>query len=41
VSWRPSGGRFDDAYSLADEALYAATRSGRNQVVRAADHATA
>src|SRR5260370_26206131 len=20
VSWRPSGGRFDDAYSLADEA---------------------
>ncbi|KAA9152248.1 GGDEF domain-containing protein [Delftia sp. BR1] len=41
VSWRPSGGRFDEAYSLADEALYAAKRSGRNQVVRAADHATA
>jgi diguanylate cyclase (GGDEF)-like protein len=41
VSWRPAGGRFDDAYGLADDALYAAKRGGRNQVVRAADHAPA
>ena len=37
VSHLSRGGRFDDAYGLADEALYAAKRSGRNQVVRAAD----
>ena len=37
VSHFSRGGRFDDAYGLADEALYAAKRSGRNQVVRAAD----
>ncbi len=41
VSWRAQGGSFDDAYGLADEALYAAKRSGRNRVVRAAEHATA
>jgi len=32
VSWAPSGGKFDDAYNQADEALYQAKRSGRNQV---------
>ena len=36
VSWLPCGSCFDDAYSLADEALYAAKRGGRNQVARAA-----
>ncbi|MBT3066943.1 GGDEF domain-containing protein [Rhodoferax sp. U11-2br] len=35
VSWFPAGGRFDDAYNLADEALYQAKRNGRNQVARA------
>ncbi len=37
VSWAPSGGRFDDAYNLADEALYLAKRGGRNQVARASE----
>ena len=36
VSWLPSGHCFDDAYDLADQALYAAKRAGRNRVVRAA-----
>lgn len=35
VSWAPCGGSFDDAYALADEALYTAKRGGRNQVARA------
>ncbi|MFZ4289733.1 GGDEF domain-containing protein [Variovorax sp. HJSM1_2] len=35
VSWLPQGGSFDNAYNLADEALYVAKRGGRNQVVRA------
>ncbi|MBV8122681.1 MAG: GGDEF domain-containing protein [Burkholderiaceae bacterium] len=35
VSWLPQGGGFDEAYTRADEALYAAKRAGRNQVVRA------
>jgi diguanylate cyclase (GGDEF)-like protein len=33
VSWAPLGGKFDDAYNQADEALFTAKRSGRNQVV--------
>ena len=37
VSQLSRGGSFDDAYGLADEALYVAKRSGRNQVVRAID----
>jgi diguanylate cyclase (GGDEF)-like protein len=35
VSWSPRGASFDQAYARADEALYAAKRNGRNQVVRA------
>lgn len=35
VSQLPRGGCFDDAYGLADEALYVAKRGGRNQVVQA------
>ena len=35
VSWLPRGSSFHDAYCQADEALYAAKRAGRNQVVRA------
>ena len=34
VSWAPCGGKFDDAYNQADEALYSAKRGGRNQVAR-------
>lgn len=34
VSWAPCGGKFDDAYNQADEALYQAKRGGRNQVAR-------
>lgn len=32
VSWMAQGGDFDHVYGLADEALYVAKRSGRNQV---------
>jgi diguanylate cyclase (GGDEF)-like protein len=39
VSWMPCGGNFDDAYGLADEALYVAKRGGRNQVAIAASQA--
>ena len=35
VSCLPRGGSFDEAYTRADEALYAAKRAGRNQVVQA------
>lgn len=35
LSWMPRGACFDQAYALADEALYAAKRGGRNQVARA------
>nr|WP_315430105.1 GGDEF domain-containing protein [uncultured Albidiferax sp.] len=38
VSWSPSGGKFDDTYNLADEALYQAKRGGRNQVSRVSRH---
>ncbi|ABM33494.1 GGDEF domain-containing protein [Paracidovorax citrulli] len=41
VSWLPGGCVFDDAYGLADEALYGAKRAGRNRVVRAAPAAHA
>jgi diguanylate cyclase (GGDEF)-like protein len=35
LSWLPRGSCFDAAYGLADEALYLAKRSGRNQVALA------
>lgn len=35
VSWMPRGSNFDEAYGLADEALYVAKRGGRNQVAQA------
>lgn len=35
VSWIQRGGNFDEAYGLADEALYAAKRGGRNRVAQA------
>ncbi|SEK10375.1 MULTISPECIES: GGDEF domain-containing protein [unclassified Variovorax] len=38
VSWLPCGSSFDEAYGLADEALYVAKRGGRNQVALAAGH---
>ncbi|MFM9925008.1 GGDEF domain-containing protein [Variovorax sp. H27-G14] len=41
VSWLPRGSNFDDAYSLADEALYGAKRGGRNQVAHASGHGQA
>lgn len=34
VSWAPCGGKFDDTYHQADDALYLAKRGGRNQVAR-------
>ncbi len=34
VSWAPCGGKFDDTYNQADQALYQAKRNGRNQVAR-------
>jgi diguanylate cyclase (GGDEF)-like protein len=37
VSWMPRGSNFDSAYGLADEALYAAKRDGRNRVWLALD----
>ncbi len=36
VSWCAAGSAFADAYARADEALYAAKRSGRNRVMLAA-----
>ncbi|MDA7417671.1 diguanylate cyclase [Xenophilus arseniciresistens] len=35
LSWLPRGGSFDEAYGLADQALYSAKRAGRNRVARA------
>ena len=41
VCWLPRGSNFDEAYGLADEALYGAKRGGRDQVVLASGPAHA